>query len=260
MEPENPGQSQNPLFSFIQTNPATVVIILVVLILVTISSILFMARLQSNVASTAENSNQSNIVQENPTARPTFTPVPTATFTPPPTQTPIPTSTRTPTPTPIPSPTPTFTPTPIVIGWRELGELDTLEVSTVTVFEEINPRWWIVPDARVLVRVTGLARFGIDITLAEIERLAESEGNAVRIVLPHATVTGVELLDAQVYDEQWFPNAALGVDATQKALNDIESWATEQENLLEIAEKLAKAQLENFLRQLGFEDIEIVFE
>jgi hypothetical protein len=29
---------------------------------------------------------------------------------------------------------------------------------------------------------------------------------------------------------------------------------------LEIAEKLGRAQLENFLRQLGFEEIEIVFE
>jgi hypothetical protein len=206
-----------------------------------------MFQIRANANAVAESPGETIV---SPTPRPTMT------------STPLPSVTATPTSTPtlVPSPTPTFTPTPIVINWRELGELDTLEVSTVTVFEETNPRWWIVPDAKILVRVTGLANFGIDITLAQIEQVTTSEGTAVRIVLPHATVTGVELIDAQVYDEQWFPNPALGIDATQKALTDIENWAAEQANLLEIAERLGAAELENFLRQLGFEEIEIVFE
>ncbi len=251
MEPEKPESPLAPLLSIIQTNPLIVVIVLAVLILITLVSIGVMVQIQAEANAVAENPTE---VVASPTRRPTLTatPLPTLTATP--------TSTSTPTPTLIPSPTPTFTPTPIVIDWRELGELNTLEVSTVTVFEETNPRWWIVPDAKILVRVTGLASFGIDITLAEIENLAESDGTAIRIVLPHAIVTGVELVDAQVYDEQWFPNAALGIDATEKALEDIENWAAEQANLLEIAEKLGKAELENFLRQLGFEEIEIIFE
>jgi hypothetical protein len=255
MDSENTEPTENPVIGFIQKNPVAVVAVLVVLILISLLSIVAMLRIQGSARETAENATQTAVaVAQNPTRRPTSTPIPTTTST----STPLPTST--PTQTPIPSPTPTFTPTPIVINWRELGELNTLEVSTVTVFEDSSPRWWIVPDATVIVRVTGQANFGIDITLAEIEQIAESEGMSVRIVLPHATVTGVELVDAQVYDEQWFPNAQLGVDATEKALMDIEAWASEQENLLEIAEKLGEAQLENFLRQLGFEEIEIVFE
>jgi hypothetical protein len=230
------------------------VVVLAVLILILLGSIVTMLRIQGEANEVLENATAAASMEivALPTAQPTFT------ATPEPTLTAVPT--RTPTPTLIPSPTATPSPTPIVIDWRELGELQTLEVSTVTAFEETNPRWWLVPDAKILVRVTGQANFGIDITLAEIERLTESEGTAVRIVLPHATVTGVELIDAQVYDERWFPNAALGIDATQKALTDIENWAGEQANLLEIAEKLGKAELENFLRQLGFDEIEIVFE
>ncbi|MFZ0545787.1 MAG: DUF4230 domain-containing protein [Candidatus Promineifilaceae bacterium] len=249
MAPENPENSPNPLLALIQNNPVIVVIVLAILILISLISIGAMLRVQANAAAIAESTASAEAEQA---AIPTLTstPTPTATATP----------TSTPTNTPIPSPTPTFTPTPIIIDWQELGELETLEVTTVTVFEETNPRWWIVPDARVLVRVTGQANFGIDITLAQIEQLAESEGTAVRIVLPHATVTGVELVDAQVYDQRWFPNAQLGVDATEKALDEIGTWANEQENLLEIAETVGRSQLENFLRDLGFEEIEIVFE
>lgn len=250
MEPDKPDTPLQPLITFIETNPVIVVVVLTVLIFISLTSIGAMLRIQAG-RGTAEST---VALVDSPTRRPTSTP------TSPPTATSTPTRTPTPTETPIPSPTPTFTPTPIVINWRELGELDTLEVSTVTVFEDSSPRWWIVPDATVLVRVTGQANFGIDITLAEIEQLAESEGASVRIVLPHATVTGVELLDAQVYDEQWFPNAQLGVDATEKALMEIGVWAADQENLVEVAEKLGRAQLEDFLRQLGFEEIEIVFE
>lgn len=255
METERPDKVENPILDYIQKNPVVVVGVLAVLIVISVVSIVAMLGIRAGAREMAESGTQTAVALVNrPTERPSSTPNPTVTST----STPNPTAT--PTETPVPSPTPTFTPTPIVIDWRELGELDTLEVSTVTVFEDTSPRWWIVPDATVLVRVTGLARFGIDITLAEIERVTESEGNSVRIVLPHATVTGVELLDAQVYDEQWFPNAQLGVDATEKALEDIREWAGEQANLLEIAERLGRFQLERFLRALGFEDIEIVFE
>jgi hypothetical protein len=253
MESDKPDNPKNPLFAFVESNPVAVVVVLAILILISLGSIGAMLRIQAEATAVAESTVSA---VESPTRRPTLTatPIPSATAS----STPTPTST--PSPTPIPSPTPTFTPTPIVIDWREMGELQTLEVTTVTVFEDTNPRWWIVPDARVLVRVTGLANFGIDISLAQIEQATESDGTAVRVVLPHATVTGVELLDAQVYDEQWFPNAQLGVDATAKALNEIGAWAAEQENLLEIAETVGRAQLEDFLRELGFEEIEIVFE
>jgi hypothetical protein len=253
MEPERSDSPQNPLLALIERNPVAVVVVLVILILIALGSMGAMLRIQAEAAAVADST---AVIIESPTRRPSSTPTPRPSATATSTSTP----TVTPSPTPIPSPTPTFTPTPIVIDWQELGELQTLEVSTVTVFEETNPRWWIVPDARVLVRVTGLANFGIDITLAEIEQATTSQGNSVRVVLPHATVTGVELLDAQVYDEQWFPNAQLGVDATAKALNQIGEWANEQANLLEIAETVGREQLEDFLRELGFEEIEIVFE
>jgi hypothetical protein len=255
MEPDQNETPQNQLFAFIQKNPVVVLAVLAVMIVISLVSIVAMLGIQAGARETAESGTQTAVAIVNrPTERPTSTPNPS------PTSTATSTPTSTPTQTPIPSPTPTFTPTPIVIDWRELGQLETLEVETITVFEDTSPRWWIVPDATVLVRVTGLANFGIDITLAEIEQLTESDGTSIQIVLPHATVTGVELVEAQVYDEQWFPDAQLGVDATTKALMDIENWAGQQANLLEIAERLGRAQLERFLRLLGFEEIEIVFE
>jgi hypothetical protein len=40
----------------------------------------------------------------------------------------------------------------------------------------------------------------------------------------------------------------------------MEKWATEKGDILDMAERMAKSQLEAFLRKLGFEEVEITFK
>lgn len=258
MEPEKPNSSNSSSnFALILNRiPTGILSVFVAVFLLIIGSVAYRGLNNAPPSPTAQGISNTDQIEDWPVAPPTFTP--SFTSTPQFTLTPTPTPTSTSTPTPTPSPTPTFTPTPIIISWQELGVLDTLEISTSTIVEETNPRWWLVPDAKVLVRATGIVQFGIDIS--QIENSTEVIGTKVEIFLPRAEVTSVVIVQTDVYDEEWFPNAEVGLNATQKAGTQIENWANEQEGLREIAEKLAKAQLEDFLGQLGFENVEIIFE
>lgn len=235
--------------------PALLLIIVLVVLLTLIGNTLYNQLINVDSPTTSESISTSEQTDAWPTAPATFTPA----HTPTPRNTPTvtPTSTPTSTPTPIPSPTPTFTPTPIIISWQELGTIDTLEITTSALVEEVNPRWWIFPDAKILIRATGIVHFGVD--MSQIENFVEVDGTHVKIVLPRAAVTSVEIIQTDVYDEEWHPDAEVGLNAVQSARNQIETWANEQESLRETAEKLAKVQLNDFLQKLGFDNIEIVF-
>jgi hypothetical protein len=208
-----------------------------------------------------------------PTPNPTFTttPIPTSTNPPTPTSTP----TATPTPTPTPSPTATFTPTPIVVGWRELGHLTSIEYTLQTIVEierEPGESLWekiveIIPGSpdRILLVTAGNVQAGIDMTQIG-ENDVEIDGPRVKVVLPPATITSIELLPNEteiiVSQQKWVLSEyeGLEVEALGQARTQLEDWAINRNNILDKAEKLAQSQLENFLRQLGFEEIEITFK
>lgn len=187
-----------------------------------------------------------------PTIPSTFTP----TSTPTPKSTPIPTATVTPTP----SPTPTFTPTPIVVGWRELGYLTAAEFTSVTVTDFTRERK-LLPDEKILLKAVGDIQISID--MSEIQDSdVEVNGTSVKIILPRAKVTSVELLPGgtEIFDNGWFPGEGLETAALDKARTELEQWANSNEKMLDLSEKLGKLQLETFLRQLGFQEITITFK
>jgi hypothetical protein len=206
-----------------------------------------------------------------PTIRPIFTPTPT--LTPPdPTHTPFPTPTETLTPTPSPTPSPT----PRVINIQELGHLTSVELTTVTVVElekeriisnpiGLGPESIGVGTDRILMEAVGKIEFGIDlkqITEADVQ----VSGNDVKIVLPRAEVTGVELLPGQTKihetDKSWLLSEYEGMEteALDKARTQLGNWAKGEGNLINIAEQLAKLQLQEFLYSLGFEKVEVTFK
>lgn len=185
----------------------------------------------------------------------------------PPTHTPttIPTPTNIPSPTFTPTPTPTITPTPSptpkVVDWHELGYLTSIEFTTTTVIKLDKVRdWW--PDDTILLLAVGEIQAGIDMTQIKDTNI-RIEGNKVKMVLPRATVTGVELIpsETQIIEKRGlFPSDGLEIEALDQARTQLKDWAVTQGNLMDLAEKFAKLQLENFLRQLGFEDVQITFE
>jgi hypothetical protein len=187
-----------------------------------------------------------------PTIPPTFTPTSS------PTPESTPTSTATPTPTSTPAPT--ATPTPIVVGWRELGYLTTAEFTAVTVTEFTRERSF-APDEKIILKAVGKIQTGIDMSQIE-DSDVEVSGTSVKIVLPRAKVTSIDLLrgETQIIDKGLFPGEGLETAALDKARTDLEEWAVGQGNLLDLSEKLGKIQLESFLRQLGFREIIITFK
>ncbi|MEM7118471.1 MAG: DUF4230 domain-containing protein [Chloroflexota bacterium] len=249
MQPENQDSSPNQT-SFLSQIPAELLSSLLTAVLLISGFLAY----QTFVATTPTPTPQA--LQIPPPATPTATLTPTATPTSTPTNTP--TATSTPTPTLTPTPTVTPTPTPIIISWQELGQLDTFEITTFTIIEDTQPRWWILPDGRVIVRITGAVQYGLDVS--QISARTTVDGTKATLTLPKAQVTSVELLRADVYDTAWTFNTNVSVSIIEEANVQIRNWAAGQEDLFIVAEKLGKNQIEDFLLSLGFEEVEITFE
>jgi hypothetical protein len=89
---------------------------------------------------------------------------------------------------------------------------------------------------------------------------------SIRLTLPRAEIVSIELnLDeTEVYDSRrrWlFSNYdGIEIEALDKAQAQIEAWAINQANVLELAESSARHRLANFLYQLGFDRVIIEFD
>lgn len=186
---------------------------------------------------------------------PTHTPPPTFTVTPTPSSTAAPGPTATYTPTP--------TPTPIVVSWRELGYLTVVEFTAKTIVEE-KGEWSIWGTDWVLLEVAGKVQIGVDMAQIRDSDVAV-DGTSVEIILPRPTVTSIELIFDQTHayvDKQkvlFSDFSDLERQALDKAQTQLRNWIVGEESWMSLAEEMARRRLEGFLRQLGFESIEIVF-
>lgn len=180
----------------------------------------------------------------------------TATATPTPRPTSLPTATATPLPTP----------TPIIIGsFQKLGNLISVEYTLQTVVEAERERVFPLSPERIILVAVGNVEAGVDLTRIEDKDII-IEGTGVRMTLPPAAVTSIEILpgESEIFDSKrgWLLSEyeGLELEAMEKARAQLEHWAVERVNLLNQAEDQARIQMEIFLRQLGFEKIEITFK
>ena len=151
------------------------------------------------------------------------------------------------------------TPTPILLKWQELGYLTSAEFTAATMVELQRER--LGPDETILLMAVGKIQTGID--MGEIKDTdVKVNGTTVELVLPRAMVTAVDLIPSQtrIFDRGWFPGEGLETEALDQGRTQLQEWVTTESNLLDISERLAKAQLENFLRQLGFEQVSIIYK
>jgi hypothetical protein len=191
-----------------------------------------------------------------PSPPPTFTP----TLSPTPRSTLSPTSTLTPTPTPTPLPP---------LPWRELGYLTSIEyprVRTVVEVERKRPGLdGILGTDRILLMAVGKIQVGVDLSQVKDEDV-QIEDTTVKVILPHAIITSVELLpnEALIYDSKrrWLFSEYEGieVEALDKAREQLRDETLSNKGMLELGEQLARLQLTDFLRQTGFEEVEITFK
>jgi hypothetical protein len=197
--------------------------------------------------------------------------VPTATPIPSPTATPTPTRTATPTPRPTHTPTPTYTPTPTPLPplyWEELGYLTSMEYTTSTMVEKERARPGIgavLGTDRILLLAVGRVQMGVDLTLID-DSDVDISGTSIRVILPPVMVVSVELLpdESTIYesDRSWLFSEyeGLEVEAMEQARQQLLEQAHYNQGMIELAETLARLQLTEFLRSLGYQEVEILFE
>ncbi len=200
-------------------------------------------------------------VRLRPTIPPTFTPTPS------PTVPASPTATATPSPTPTKTPTPA--PTPIVVDVTALGRLTSVQFKMQTVVSQsrTNEAWWenIFGGDRVLILAVGNVQAGIDMTAIDTDDIT-IVNDRITLKIPHATIGSVELLadESAVIDssQKWAFSEYTGLEteALDAARYQLREWAETEAGVLPVADNLAKLQLTDFLKKLGFKRVTIIFK
>jgi hypothetical protein len=207
---------------------------------------------------------------DTPTAAASPTLADPATLKPLPTETPSPAPTATETPAPTQTPLPTPTPTPLPMpAWAEVGNLTTIEYLNTVVIERARSQKIGIEQVeipigtdRIVLMVVGRVHAGVDLQKIQVTR----NGKAIRVVLPRAVILAVELQPeaSRIFesDRAWIFSEYEGIEleAIEEANRQLRDNSAHNLKMLELAETMARLQLTDLLRTLGYEQIEIVFE
>lgn len=175
------------------------------------------------------------------------------------------------TPPPPPTATPLPTPPPPVVTIQSIkaqAKLSTIEYNTVTeIYREEVPEGWfdelLGTKERLLMLVYGDVQAGFDLEKLKEEDLW-TDGKRVRLVLPAPEIlstsidfdrTHIVYYENNLILEDNNPN--LQGEALEEAQKAIEEAAL-KEKILDKANTHGKLYYENFLRSLGFTDVEVV--
>lgn len=179
-----------------------------------------------------------------------------------------PSPTETPEPTASPQPTPTPTPLPVP-SWNSAGTLTSIEYLNTIVIERARDKSGIgqvIPGQdRIVLMVVGKIHAGIDLQKIKASNV-QIKGKAIRIVLPHANIQAVELKpeDSRIFasDRTWLFSEyeGLELEAMDEAKQKLRDNSEHNTRMLQMADTLARLQITELLRKLGYEQIEIVFE
>ncbi len=224
------------------------------------------------IAALARNLMQAQSVTVPVAVAPTATTLPTPTT--PLTPTPVATTTSTPvltkTPLPTATPLPTFTPTALPIpSWSETSKLTSLEYLNTVIIERERSKEGIdqvIPGRdRVLMMVIGKIHAGIDLEKLPVRKI-EIKGKSIKLVIPRAKILAVELLpeESRIYeaDHTWIYSNYEGLEkeALEEARTKLQENNQHNQKMLQMAETLARLQLTELLRNLGYEQVTIEFE
>lgn len=160
-------------------------------------------------------------------------------------------------PTPIPLPAP---------QWRDMSHLTVVELlmssivnvdrrSTVALLGEV------ITD-QLLLKATGKIQLGID--LSQVHDV-EIDGGTIRFKAPKPEVVSVELLPekSQIYDRRqvlFLSNyTGLETEALEVARQQLRSDVIENSAMLALAEEYGRLKLAEFLRNVGYTDVEVTF-
>jgi hypothetical protein len=154
-------------------------------------------------------------------------------------------------------------------AWSEVGNLTTIEYLNTVVIERARSQKIGIEQVeipigtdRIVLMVVGRIHAGVDLQKIRVVR----NGKAIRVVLPRAAILAVELQPeaSRIFesDRAWIFSEYEGIEleAIEEANRQLRDNSAHNLKMLELAETMARLQLTDLLRKLGYEQIEIVFE
>lgn len=144
---------------------------------------------------------------------------------------------------------------------QTLSQLVTVKyvMEKVVIFEDV--KWYPGGDSRVLLVAHGIVKAGVDFDKVKLEDV-ELNGKKVKITLPSAQITDCYLDDQQTQVVERTTGLLRSFDkdleqtARKIAVDDIRR-AARSAGILKDADERARAQLEKFFQQTGYE-VEVV--
>lgn len=164
--------------------------------------------------------------------------------------------------TPYPTATIIALPTP---AWREMNYLTSVKLTASTVVDaERNTSLSVLGDIRtdrLLLKAVGEVLVGIDLTRIDNVR---TNGRSIQLTLPPPEIMAVELLPdkSEIYlsSRTIFLSQYEGFEseALEQARRQLRSETARNQGLIDLTTKTARLQLTEFLKTLGYENIEFV--
>jgi hypothetical protein len=117
----------------------------------------------------------------------------------------------------------------------------------------------------ILLTAVGRIQMGIDLGQID-ESDVDIEDTSITVVLPRAMVISVEILPDQSHiydsDKSWLFSEyeGLELEAMEQARRQLLDQANNNQGMSELAETLARLQLTEFLRSVGYREIEILYQ
>ena len=154
-------------------------------------------------------------------------------------------------------------------AWIEVGNLTSVEYLNTIVIERERPKSGIgqvIPGTdRIVLMVVGKVHAGVDLQKIETNDV-QINGKTIRMMLPRASILAVELQPeaSRIFESNrtWLYSEyeGLELEAMDEARQKLRDNSAQNVKMLEMAETMARLQLTELLRKLGYEQIEIAFE
>ncbi len=152
-----------------------------------------------------------------------------------------------------------------VLAIKEMGALATTEYTVTKIVKaNDNQTWYKVGDRKILLSVEATLKAGIDLTQLEANDIS-STGNSIRIKLPPPKIISVQLLPEKIkleYEEVGLLRSGFNQEERMALLAQAEKQieaAIPETGILETSRIHTRDWITRFCRQLGYEEVHIVF-
>ncbi|KYP12986.1 DUF4230 domain-containing protein [Flavihumibacter sp. CACIAM 22H1] len=152
-----------------------------------------------------------------------------------------------------------------VLAIREMGALATTEYTVTKIVKaEDNKTWYKLGDRKILMSIEATIKAGIDLKKIKNEDV-QIKGKAIRILLPAPEIILIQLPPDKIkleYEELGLLRSSFDQAERMQLLEQAEKQveaALPETGILENTRKHTRDWIQQFCRQLGFEEVTIEF-